>query len=177
METIRHGMTGYHIPAYMEEILTRNYCPCFVRMTMIRDGDTYRFSYRPGKFTKLNTASLDTYGRLVLLRSVITLSESAQGYLISPENYLLEPELIYSADNSTLPGHLRILFYPDVKRMKFPQKLMLFNERIRNNSIRDERELLGSLRDILDSGDINRAKMFLDKNILRIESRQLNKAG
>jgi hypothetical protein len=113
----------------------------------------------------------------VLLRSVITLSESAQGYLISPENYLLEPELIYSADNSTLPGHLRILFYPDVKRMKFPQKLMLFNERIRNNSIRDERELLGSLRDILDSGDINRAKMFLDKNILRIESRQLNKAG
>lgn len=177
MNTISHGMTGYHIPAYMEEILTRNYCPFFVRMTIVRDGDTYRFSYRPGNFTRLDIASLDTYERLVLLRSVITVCDSARGYLIDTENYLLEPELIYSSGNSVLPGNIRILFYPDIKRMKYTQKLMLFSERIRNNSIRNERELMTSFRDTLDSGDINKARMFLDKQIIRIESRQYSKAG
>ena len=89
MDTIKHGMNGYRIPAYMEEILTHNYCPYFVRMTIVRDGQSYRFSYRPGRLTRLNTEDLDIYGRLMLLRSVIAVCEAAQGYLIGPENYLL----------------------------------------------------------------------------------------
>ena len=151
MNTIKQGMTGYHIPAYMEEILTQNYCPYFVRMTIVRDGESYRFSYRPGHLTRLDTSALDTYNKTVLLQSVISVNEAAMGYLIGAENYLLEPELIYSTQNSTLSQDIRILFYPDIKRTQFT--------------------------DTLEAGDINRAKMFLDKHILRIENRSFSKAG
>ena len=177
MNTIRHGMTGFHIPAYMEEILTHNYCPYFVRMTIVREGDSYRLSYRPGKYEKLNTAALDTYRRAMLIRSVISIGEATRNYLIGPENYLLEPELVYSAANSTLAGNMRILFYPDIKKLSFPHKLMLFTERIKNNSIRDERELFNQFIDIMETGDINKGKMFLEKHLLRIENRTFNKAG
>lgn len=177
METIRHGMKGYRIPSYMEEILTHNYCPHFVRMGMIRDGQSYRFSYRPGSMSRLNIQNLDLYERLVLLRSLITVNESAQGFLIGAENYLLEPELIYTSDGSTSAGNLKILFYPDVRRIQFPAKLMQFTERIKEGLSRDERELLGQFMDIVDGGDMNKARMFLEKNILRIESRSFSKAG
>ena len=177
MNTIRHGMTGYHIPAYIEEILTHNYCPYFVRMTIVREGDTYRLSYRPGKYEKLDAVSLDTYGRVMLVRSLISIGEATQNFLVGPENYLIEPELVYSAGNSTLAGNLKLLFYPDIKKLEFPRKLMLFTERIRNNSIRDEREVFSQFRDIMENGDINKGKMFLDKHLMRIENRSLNKAG
>ena len=54
---------------------------------------------------------------------------------------------------------------------------MLFTERIKDNSKREERELLTQFTDTLEAGDINRAKMFLDKHILRIENRSFSKAG
>lgn len=177
MNTIRHGMNGYQIPAYMEEILTHNYCPYFVRMTIVRDGDTYRLSYRPGKYEKLDVVSLDTYSRILLVRSLISIGEATQNYLVGPENYLIEPELIYSAGNSTLTGNLKILFYPDIKKQDFTCKLKLFTERIRNNNIRDERELFSQFRDIMETGDLNKGKMFLDKHLMRIENRSFNKAG
>ena len=177
MNTIRHGMSGFHIPAYMEEILTHNYCPYFVRMTIVREGDTYRLSYRPGKYENLDTVSLDTYRRVLLVRSIISIGEATRNYLVDPENYLIEPELVYSADNSTLAGNMRIMFYPDMKKMKFPGKLINFTERIKNNSIRDERELFSQFSEIMETGDINKGKMFLDKHLFRIENRSFNKAG
>ena len=177
MDTIKHELNGYRIPAYMEEILTQNYCPYFVRMSMIRDGDSYRFSYRPGRMTRLRLDSLDIYDKLVLIRSLITINEAAESYLISAENYLIEPELIYTADGSTVYRKLKILFYPDVKRMRFDRKLMLFCERIRSDGARDERELFDQLRELLGGGSINKTKIFLDKSILRIENRMLEKTG
>lgn len=177
MNTLKHGMTGHHIPAYIEEILTHNYCPCFVRMTMVREGDSYNFSYRPGNLKRLDVSSLDAYGKLLLLRSVMTISEVTKNYLIRAEDYLIEPELIYSADNSTLAKDLKVLFYPDIRRVVFPQKMMRFTERIRDEHRRDENELLTIFRDIMETGDINKGKMFLDKQILRIESRSFSKAG
>lgn len=177
MDTIKHAMNGYRIPSYMEEILTHNYCPHFVRMSMIRDGQSYRFSYRPGSMTRLNIQNLDIYEKLVLLRSLITINESAGGYLIGAENYLLEPELIYTSDGSPTVKSIRILFYPDVKKLRFPEKMMRFTERIKEGLSKEEREILTQLTDTIDTGDMNRARMFLDKNILRIESRSYSKAG
>lgn len=177
MEAIRHGLNGYRIPSYMEEILTHNYCPYFIRMSMVREGQSYRFAYRPGKLTRLNVRDLDTYGKLVLLRSLFTLNEAAEGYLISADNYLIEPELIYSESGSTTSDRIRLLFYPDVKRLRFRHKITQFTERIKEGAGREERELLDQFREIAEGGDLNRSKMFLDKNILRIESRTLVKAG
>ena len=177
MNTLKHGMRGHHIPAYIEEILTHNYCPYFVRMTMVREGDSYSFSYRPGNLKRLDLTSLDAYGKLLLLRSVMTINEVTRNYLIGAENYLIEPELIYSTGNSTLAKDLKVLFYPDIRRVGFPQKMMHFTERIRDEHRRDENELLTIFRDIMETDDINKGKMFLDKQILRIESRSLKKAG
>ena len=176
MDTLKHGMNGYRIPAYMEEILTHNYCPFFMRMSIVRDGDSYKFAYRPGKLTRLRAEGLGLYDKLMLLRSVIILSEAAESYLIKTENYLLEPELIYTDGKGFLPGNIRLLFYPDIRRLRLSQKLMLFADRIKGGS-RDEKDVLNQLRDILESGDINRARLFLDKHILRIESRMYSNAG
>ena len=177
MDAIRHGMNGFRIPSYMEEILTNNYCPSFVRMSMVREGDSYRFTYRPGNLIKLNPDNLDTYGILMLLRSVIAANETAAGYLIAAENYLLEPELIYMKERSVAAGSIRIMFYPDVNRLRFSNKLTGFTGRIIQGRSKEERELLRPLIEIAESGDINKAGMFLDKNILRIENRLLSSAG
>ena len=114
---------------------------------------------------------------MLLVRSLISIGEATQNFLVGPENYLIEPELVYSAGNSTLAGNLKLLFYPDIKKLEFPRKLMLFTERIKNNSIRDEREVFSQFRDIMENGDINKGKMFLDKHLMRIENRSMNKAG
>lgn len=176
MDNLRHGMNGYTIPAYIEEILTHNYCPAFIRMSIVREGQSYRFSYRPGNLSKLRTQELDTYGRLMLLRSLITLNESAESYLITADNYLLEPELIYTFRDRTETDNVRILYYPDTKKMRFSAKLLLFAERIKDKTNREERELAEQFSEILNSGDLNRAKFFLDKNIMRIEGRTLSRA-
>jgi hypothetical protein len=55
--------------------------------------------------------------------------------------------------------------------------MMHFTERIRDEHRRNENELLTIFRDIMETDDINKGKMFLDKHILRIESRSLSKAG
>ena len=54
MERIRQELAGYRLPAYIEEILTQNYCPGFVRMSMVRESEHYNFSYKPGAFRKLD---------------------------------------------------------------------------------------------------------------------------
>ena len=176
MDNLRHGMNGYTIPAYIEEILSHNYCPVFIRMSIVRDGQSYRFSYRPGILTRFRNEESDSYTRLVLLRSLITLNETAEEHLITADNYLIEPELIYTSGGSTEAGCVRLLYYPDARRIRFPGKLMMFTERIRDKSNREERELTDQFSEVLENGDLNRAKMFLDKNILRIENRVLNRA-
>lgn len=177
MDNLRHGLNGYRIPAYMEEILTHNYCPCFMRMNIVRDGESYRFTYRPGRLTKLKAEELDTYSKLVLMKSLIIMNETAESYLIGAENYLIEPELIYTDSGSTEAGRIRMMFYPDIRKMKFDRKMMLFTERVRNGSGRDEQEMLSQLRDVFEGRDINRARILIDKNIMRTEKRALGRAS
>lgn len=171
MQRIRQGMTGYKIPGYMEEILTGNHCPYFMRMSMVRDHGNYSFSYRPDKYSKLDKSKLTTYEKLVLVRSVITLAETAREYMIRPENYLLEPELIYSYGGRVSAESIRLMFYPDNRRLGLRYKILLFADRIRDADNREERELFEQLRVAGEGGDINRIKLFLDKNIQRIENR------
>lgn len=172
MNRITHGLTEHRIPAYMEEILTQNYCPSFMRMSMIRDRDSYSFSYRPGSLRRLNIQELDIYGKLVLLRSLITICRRAGEFLIGAENYLIEPELIFTENGGIGSSDIRILFYPDVKRQGLDHKLRLFAGRISAGAPREERDLIGQFAETLEGGDLNRATLFLEKNILRIEARR-----
>ena len=163
-------MTGYRMPVYVEEILTENYCRNFVRMSIVKDSGNYSFSYKPVGLSRIDPSAMSLYDKLLLLRNLISLSENTSNHLIGPENYLLEPELVYAKGGNVDTDSLRLLFYPDVKKLEFRYKIVLFAERILNKSIREEREMAERIRSAAEPGDINRLKMFLDKAILRIEN-------
>ena len=91
-------------------------------------------------------------------------------------NYLLEPELIYTSGKMD-DDSICLMYYPDVKRLGGARKLMLFAERIRNDSSREEREVFDQFRLNIESSDLNRAVLYLDKIILRMESRMLGAAS
>lgn len=167
---IDYGIAGVKIPSYIEEILTHNYCPFFMRMSIIRERDVYKFIYRPANLRKINFSEMDIYSKTMLLRNLIDICNKTSGYLIRPERYLLEPELIYTAGSGYCPEDIRIMFYPDAKGLDAAHKIMLFAERIRGNS-RDERELFDQFKRVIETGNINRAGLLLDKNIMRLEGR------
>ena len=73
MERIKQDMTGYRMPAYIEEILTQNYCDNFMRMSILRDKGSYSFSYKPGGMNRLDPGSMSLYDKLLLLRNLISM--------------------------------------------------------------------------------------------------------
>lgn len=176
MNNVSQEITEYKIPAYIEEILTHHYCRYFMKMSIVRERDTYKFIYRPGNLVRLDVKSLDLYQKLILLKFMAGLFEKAGSFLISPENYLLEPELIYTSGKMD-DDSICLMYYPDVKRLGGARKLMLFAERIRNDSSREEREVFDQFRLNIESSDLNRAVLYLDKIILRMESRMLGAAS
>lgn len=173
MQRIRQEMAGYRMPSYVEEILTQNYCRNFMRMSIIRESGCYSFSYKPDSFDRLDLQGMRLYDKLLLLKSLIEMSENASEHLINAENYLLEPELIYVKGGRVDPDNIRLMFYPDVKLLDFRYKLVLFADRIMNKEVREEREMAEHIREAAEPGDINRIKLFLDKNIIRLENRMI----
>ena len=171
MERIKQDMTGYRMPAYIEEILTQNYCDNFMRMSILRDNGSYSFSYKPGNLNKLDPDSMSLYDKLLLLRNLISMSESTEDHLIGSESYLLEPELVYARGKNVDIDSLRIMYYPDVKKLDFRYKIVLFADRIMNKTKKEEREMAERIREAAAPGDINRIKLVLDKAIIRLESR------
>lgn len=171
MENIRHELAGYRLPAYVEEILTHNYCPGFMRMSMIREKEKYQFCYRPGAYKKLEHGNMGLYEKMILIKSLITISEMNKEHLIRPETYLLEPELIYLKDRNVDSNDVKIMYYPDVKSLSFRYKLVLFADRILEKKVKDEKDALDQLRQSSESGDLNRMKLMLDKQIMRLENR------
>jgi hypothetical protein len=65
---------------------------------------------------------------------------------------------------------LKLLYYPDVKKLEFRYKIVLFADRILDKNNREEREMAERIRSVAEPGDMNRLKMFLDKTILRLEN-------
>lgn len=171
MEKIRQNMSGYKMPSYIEEILTQNYCSSFIRMSIVSDSGRYLFSYRPENYSRIDPAEMSLYDKLLLLRNLISMSEISADHLIGAENYLLEPELVYTKDQNVDIGSLKIMYYPDIKKLDFRYKIVLFADRILNKDFREEREMAEKIREAAEPGDMNRIKLFLDKNILRLESR------
>ena len=170
MKRIRQDMTDYDMPSYVEEILTENYCKSFVRMSIVKESGNYSFSYKPAGLRRLDPQNMKLYDKLLLLRNLISMSENASDHLIGAENYLLEPELVYARGSSVDASSLKLLFYPDVKKLGFRYKIVLFADRILNKEIREEREMADRIRETSQSGDMNRLKMFLDKSMLRLEN-------
>lgn len=170
MQRINQNMTGYRMPSYVEEILTENYCKNFVRMSIVKESGNYSFSYKPAGLSRLDSSALSLYDKMLLIRNMISMSENTSDHLIGAESYLLEPELVYSKGGKVDINSLRLLYYPDVKKLDFRYKIVLFADRILNKNIREEREMAERIRSVAEPGDINRLKMFLDKSVLRLEN-------
>ena len=171
MKSVRQEANECHIPRYMQDILTNNYCPNFLRMSMVRERDDYLFRYQTDRYRKLDITKLDTYQKMVLLKSLISLNDRNEDWLIQAENYLIEPDLVYSVDNKVGEKEIRLLFYPDYKQRSFANKIVRFAEKIINLHDEQETDLISQFENFAKSGDWNRVKLFLDKNILRMETR------
>lgn len=171
MNRIRQDMSGYTMPTYVEEILTQNYCPNFMRMSIVRECDNYVFNYKPESYDRLDVMKLRLYDKLLLLRTLIQMSEDTSNHLINANNYLLEPELIYCKGGNININSIRLMYYPDIKKLEFRYKLVLFASRIMNEQNKEEREMAESIRQAAEAGDINRIRMFIEKNLLRLEKR------
>jgi len=175
MDDFKHGISGIKIPSYVEEILTHNYCPYFMRMSIIREDSQYKFIYRPENYRRIDIKSLDSYSRLILLREIMSICEKTSNYLIKADSFLLEPELVYIRGETIRSDRIRIMYYPDVKQMDTSHKIMQFAERIKGSS-REEREVFDQFRRTIETGDVNRSLILLEKNIIRLEGRMMNKA-
>lgn len=170
MKMVHEEVDKCRLPLYIEDILSNNYCPSFLNMSMVRENENYIFNYRTGRYKRIDMSKLNTYFKLVLLRSIILLKERNENWLIRSENYLIEPELIYSLNNNVDDGNVRILFYPDYKKQPFDEKISMFADKIKNKKDRNEIELIDKFKSLAMLNDWNKMKIFLDKNILRIET-------
>lgn len=169
MKEVRQEISECKIPTYIEDILTHNYCPNFLRMSMVREDNDYIFNYLTGKYHRIDINKLDTFDKLRLLRSIISINDCNEDWMILAENYMLEPELIYSMNNNVAEGAIRLLFYPDHKRMTFQKKLLLFADKIKNKKNKSEVDIIDNFKSVCELNDWNRTRMFLDKNILRMQ--------
>lgn len=162
---LKQKITGYTMPRYMTEILTQNYSPAFLRMSIIRENNTYMFTYDTGTMKRLVYRELTIADKLVLLQTILELKEESAQMLISAENYLIEPELIYSSGNSVREGRIRLLFYPDLQKRGFEEKFCLFIDKLKNPRTRaiGEEDVLDQVKAEVEAGDPVRVERLLKK--------------
>ena len=126
MQRINQNMTGYRMPAYVEEILTENYCKNFVRMSIVRESGNYSFSYKPAGLSRLDPSSMKLYDKLLLIRNLISMSENTSDHLIGADSYLLEPELVYVKEGEMAERIRSAAESGDINRLKmFLDKVIL----------------------------------------------------
>ena len=165
------------MPSYIEDILTNNYCPSFLRMSMIKESDEYRFNYKTDRYKKINVSMMNTLNKLILLKSIMNIKERNEEWLISIESYKLDTNMIYSLNNSVEEGSIRILYYPDKDNVSFSNKLCRLADELVDRKDKHEAELVNVFKDIVIRCEWNRAHLFLDKHILRLESQTGQKAS
>ena len=166
---LKQEITGYHMPMYLNDILTGNYNRNFLRMSIIKDGDAYMFSYDTADLRKIKTGDMTLHEKMQLIRGIIDISEENDNHLVMARKYLLEPELIYSRNNSVTKERLKLLFYPDFNEMEFEDKLILFIDRITDMRKETEVKEMEDLKEMVLKGDRLRLLRYLDKRIVRLD--------
>lgn len=166
---LKQEITGYHMPMYLNDILTGNYNRNFLRMSIIKDGDAYMFSYDTADLRKIKTVDMTLHEKMQLIRGIIEISEENDNHLVMARKYLLEPELIYSRNNSVTKERLKLLFYPDFNEMEFEDKLILFIDRITDMRKETEVKEMEDLKEMVLKGDRLRLLRYLDKRIVRLD--------
>lgn len=167
-KTIKQTINDFSIPTYITEILTNNYCPCFLRMSIIKEANNYKFSYNTDIYSPINYQELSTVNKLRLIRNLITVCRLADDYLIPIESFIIEPELVYSKDNSPREDMIHFLYYPDQANRTLGMKIGLFSTKVKDKYNRQESEVLDALTKIAGNEDWIKLERFIDKNIDRL---------
>ena len=144
---------------------------------MVKENNDYIFSYQTERYQILDVNRLTTLDKLVLLKSIIRINDYNEDWLIKAENYLLEPELIYTINNKVTDGNIRLLFYPDFNRATFKKKIVLFSDKIKNRKNKNECDIIEGFKTICENNDWNRTLLYLDKHILRMNNNGEYKAS
>lgn len=171
MKNIRQDVNNCKIPGYLQDILTNNYCPNFLRMSMVRESDDYTFRYQEDRYKKIQVDKLTTYMKIVLLKSLLDIIDKNEEWLIGGESYMIEPELVYSINNSVDAASLKLLFYPDYEMNDVSEKVASFSKKITNLHLDEEVDIMSQFANFIQANNWNKARIFLDKNILRMETR------
>lgn len=155
-------VVGHRIPRYICEILVKNYCETFLKMSIVSDGDKYTFSYDTGYYERLSREKLLTPSKIYIIRELFTLNEDAENHLIRASHYLIEPELIFVRDKYMEGKKIKIMFYPDSNKLPFEDKIIRFMRNIMDLNITDEKNIFNAVKGYIDDGDINSARRYLD---------------
>lgn len=162
-KTLKQSITGYNMPLYLTEILTKHYCERFLRMSIMRDGESYMFTYDIERFRRLEIRKLNTAEKLVLIETLIKINRENEEHLIMADCYLIEPELIYSINNMVNLDRVRLLFYPDFKRMSFQSKIKIFIDKLTDRRKANEVEVFEHIKEMVGSESTVKTLRYIGK--------------
>lgn len=162
-KSLKQSITGYSMPIYLAEILTKNYCKGFLRMSIMCENGAYMFTYDIERFSRIEIRKLDICGKLSLIETLIKLNHENEEHLIMADSYLIEPELIYSINNKVSRDRIRLLFYPDFKKMSFSCKIKIFTDKITDRRKQNEMEVLEQVKQLIDDGNMIKTLRYINK--------------
>ena len=170
---IRQSITDYKMPRYICEILCNHYAKAFLDMTIICENDTYIFSYDKKNKRRLVYRELTEIDKLQLVLTLIMINDNNCQMLIGAERYLIEPELMYSANNRTKYGQVGLLFYPDTTMTPFNVKLIRLIDKIVPQNKKKAVNCFELIKAELSKNDLYRARSICEKYISRAMSEKI----
>ena len=170
MKTSKQTVSEHEIPRYIREILSNNYCPSFLKMSILSENSMLHFYYDTEGLQRLEMQGLKLYDKLLLVSSIIKLCRFAEECLIPCESFLVEPELIYSSEKRLTEDRLRILFYPDLVGISAGKKISNLINKLKMNSSKQENEVLEALSVMIGEEEWLKAERFIYKNMSRLRA-------
>lgn len=164
---IRQSITDYKMPRYICEILCSHYAKSFLEMTIICENDTYIFSYDKKNKRRLLYRDLTEVDKLQLILTLIMINEVNRQMLIGAERYLIEPELIYAAENRTDYKSISLLFYPDTTMTPFNIKLIRIIDKIVTKNKKKALNCFELIKEELAKNELYRARSIAEKHLNR----------
>lgn len=160
---LKQYITGYEMPGYVSTILVNNYCDSFLKMNILKDRDTYMFNYDAGIRDIIHIKSLSTREKVELIETLLELGKRNDDHMLKGEDYLLEPELVYTLEGRVDKGSVKLLYYPDSNGVAFNTKLCIFADKIMSDQNENEEKTITRIKEALAENDAVKARRIIDR--------------
>lgn len=164
---IKHRIQGYYMPEYLIDILTGGYADTFLPMSILKDRDSYTFSYDRCNLTTPNIDKMNSIQKIKLIKSVLEISERNNNFLIPEGMYKLSKNTIYCSDPDEQYERVKLMYYPDLKGVPFFDKLSDLVKEIYQKKDAEEDMTAEALINAIESKDMNRLNRYIDKKLMR----------